>query len=1218
MQKSMARLGARPRILGGHPRTRKTLFWLVGIVVFIAVAGFLVAPPIVKWQAEKRLSALLHRVVTIESVSINPFALSAKAEGFRVSEREGSGAALRFASLYARLSYETLVRFAPVVAEARLESPYVHLVRTSERTYNFQDLVEEFGNRPKPETPEPDEPAQFSFNNLQLLDGKIEFDDRPKKQMHEVTGINIEVPVVSNFDSHVKVFVQPRFEAVVNGDPLRVTGETKPFDETYETRVTLNLTDVDLPRYLDYSPVPLPFTLESGKLDAALSATFKQLAARKSQLVLSGNTSVREFSLSDADGKPVLGFHQLGVVVNSLDVFGRKVDIARVGLELPAVDLRRERDGSLSLARLVPKMPKQDEARAGDKSEPPFAFEVGEIAITHGSITLEDLVPEKPFRRRLEKVELRVSRLASAENSRAAVELGFDSIPAGDNTASPAPARVDYTGEVQLTPMQVGGKLQILQIKLGDLYPYYEAAINTEVLDGTADVSAQFDISVKDGAPTGRVTDVAATVSGVHLQLPGAKGPFVEVTTLALEGGAVDLAEHRVTLGMILVDSPKYAIERDADGKLNVTHVLKPVPPGAAESPESKPWVVTLQRLKLERGGATFEDRTVKPAVKVALRNMTLTGEDLSTVEDSQGKFAFRAAVNRSGSLSLRGRVSPKLSGNMAVVATKIDLVPFDPYLQPHTKVDVASGNVSTRGSVAFSNDNALRASYKGELDVSGLALRHGNEGADLLTWESLRFAGVDAASEPLKVSIEEVALKDFSARLVLDENGELNLREIAQEGPPDVAPVVRKAPPQSKSTQTAEARPQNAEPRPTDLRRPVDWLRVGRVRLENGNVDFSDFFVKPSYRANLTDLDGTISTLTFEQAGDLQFTGKLNQAGALDIRGRVNPLAANVFLDIQAGARDIELPRLSPYSAKYLGYGIERGKLSVKVKYLLEERKLSAENNIYLDQLKLGEKVESPDAADLPLPLAVSLLQDRNGVIDVNLPIGGSLDDPEFSIGGIVMQVIGNIITKAVTAPFALLGSVAGAEGELDYLEFEPGSARLTATADKKLEALGKALADRPGLKLDVTGRADPATDREGLKRTAVESAVKRQKFEALREADKAPKSADEVVVDPKEYPGLLKQAYDDADIPGKPRNFLGFAKDVPVSEMEKLMLASASASDEDLRDLAIRRAQAAKDYLTGSAKIQAERVFIVSPKVERKDGKAAVKPTRVEFALR
>lgn len=780
--------------------------------------GFLVAPPIVKWQAEKRLAALLHRAVAIESVSINPFALSAKIDGLRVSERDGSGAALRFDSLYARLSYETLVRFAPVVAEARLEGPYLHLVRTPARAYNFQDLVDEFSARPASPTQEPEEPARFSLNNLQLLDGRIEFDDQAEKQKHEVTGINVEVPVLSNFESHVEVFVQPRLEAVVNGDPLRVTGATKPFHDTFETRVSLDLSDVDLPRYLEYSPVPLPFALTSGKLEAALSARFQQAAKNAARLVVSGNAAVREFALADAAGKPLLGFHQLGIVVNGLDVFGRKVDVARIGLEGPALDLRREKDGSLNLARLIPKLPAQDDSRPDEKAAAPFGFEIGEIAITSGKVTLADLVPDKPFRRQIEKLELRVRGLSSTENSRAGIEIGFESIASGNDAPSSGavPARADFAGEVQLAPTKVGGKLRVLQVRLADLYPYYEAAINAEVVDGTADVSAAFDISLDGGRPTGRVSGIAATLNELRLKLPDARAPFVEIESATLADGEADLAEHRVTLGKIEIDSPRYAIERDADGTLNATRLVKPAPAETELSPASAPWVVAVKQLKLERGRATFVDRTVKPSAKVVLGNMTLTGEDISTAPDSQGKVAFRTAVNRAGSLSLRGTVSPALSGKLTIAASRIDLVPFNPYLAPLMKVGLASGNVSTRGSLTLTGGNALRAAYKGDLRISGIAVQKGAQGGELLTWESLRFAGIDATSEPLRVSIDEVALVDFFARLVLDASGELNLREIAQGAPPaGVAAGVPEPTQQVKSTSTPGAKPQNAEPQP-------------------------------------------------------------------------------------------------------------------------------------------------------------------------------------------------------------------------------------------------------------------------------------------------------------------------------------------------------------------------------------------------------------------
>jgi hypothetical protein len=288
-----------------------------------------------------------------------------------------------------------------------------------------------------------------------------------------------------------------------------------------------------------------------------------------------------------------------------------------------------------------------------------------------------------------------------------------------------------------------------------------------------------------------------------------------------------------------------------------------------------------------------------------------------------------------------------------------------------------------------------------------------------------------------------------------------------------------------------------------------------------------------------------------------------------------------------------------------------------VNVEYHIENRKLAAKNNIYLDQLTFGEKVESPTATKLPVTLAVALLKDRNGVIDVNLPISGSLDDPQFSVIGIVFQVIGNLIVKAVTAPFALLGAMFGGGEELAYLEFAAGSAALDADDVGKLKSLSKALTDRPGLKLDVAGRVDPEVDREGLKRASIDRKVRTQKFNDLRREGKAPASADAVTVEAAEYEKYLRRAYGDEKFP-KPRNVIGIAKDLPVPEMETLMLTHAQVTDEDLRLLANARAQAAKDWIVDEGKMPAERVFLVAPKLSPEGIKDKGKPTRVDFGVK
>jgi hypothetical protein len=308
----------------------------------------------------------------------------------------------------------------------------------------------------------------------------------------------------------------------------------------------------------------------------------------------------------------------------------------------------------------------------------------------------------------------------------------------------------------------------------------------------------------------------------------------------------------------------------------------------------------------------------------------------------------------------------------------------------------------------------------------------------------------------------------------------------------------------------------------------------------------------------------------------------------------------------------------LSPYSVKYVGYGIEKGKLSMKVKYTIDDRKLTAENNIVLDQLTFGEKIEGPDAIKLPVLFAVALLKDRNGVIDVSLPITGSLDDPQFSVAGIVIRIIVNLIVKAVTAPFSLLAGLAGGAGvELSYLDFAPGRIALEPDTDKKLQTLAKALTDRPGLKLDLAGRVDREADRQALVRRALEQQVKAAKVKETVKTGAAASAIDDVVIAPQEYEKFLKLAFAASTVP-KPKLASGATKELKVEEIEQLMMADTQVGESELRQLANDRAQKAKDWLVEKGGITGERMFVVAPRLDAEGVKAGEKASRVDLSLK
>jgi hypothetical protein len=425
----------------------------------------------------------------------------------------------------------------------------------------------------------------------------------------------------------------------------------------------------------------------------------------------------------------------------------------------------------------------------------------------------------------------------------------------------------------------------------------------------------------------------------------------------------------------------------------------------------------------------------------------------------------------------------------------------------------------------AAADRTGLSGGFTGQVTVGDFYAVDKMNSADFLKWKSLYLARLDLRLNPDSVSIGEVALADFFARVIINREGKLNLLQIVRQS--EAAPV---APAVVAGGGKAVA------PVAATGKAPLP-VKIGKITLQGGDIRFSDNFIKPNYSANLKKIGGTISGLSSaaDSVATLELRGSYDNIAPLNVSGRLNPLSAVPYLDLQADIKGIEMTSLSPYSAKYAGYAIEKGKLSLFVKYKIENRQLVAENRVFLDQLTFGEAVESPDATKLPVTLAVALLKNLRGEIDINLPMAGSLDDPEFSVGGLVVKVIMNLLVKAVTSPFALLGSVFAGGEDLSQIEFDAGRAAITQASQQRLENLARALLDRPALRLEIEGHADSESDPEGLKRARLERKVRALKREELTKKAVESGSADAVEVSSKEYPVLLEQVYRPKSFPSR-----------------------------------------------------------------------------------
>jgi hypothetical protein len=411
----------------------------------------------------------------------------------------------------------------------------------------------------------------------------------------------------------------------------------------------------------------------------------------------------------------------------------------------------------------------------------------------------------------------------------------------------------------------------------------------------------------------------------------------------------------------------------------------------------------------------------------------------------------------------------------------------------------------------------------------------------------------------------------------------------------------------------------------PASSELPID-VRIGATRLSNGKVDFSDRFVRPNYSAALTELNGQLGAFRSDSRdmATLELRGRAAGTALLEISGQINPTARPLALDIRAKATDLELAPLSPYAGKYAGYAIERGKLSMDVAYKIDpDGKLNASNQVTLNQLTFGEKIASPEATKLPVLLAVALLKDRNGVIDINLPVSGSLNDPQFSVGGIIVKVILNLIAKALTSPFSLLAG--GGSDDLSLVEFTPGTATLSAGSGATIDKVAKALTDRPALKMTVTGASDPASEREAYQQALIDARlVAEQRREALRSGAAPAPAASGAASAPAAAPPLgaeernrlLKEVYKQTDIPNKPRNVLGFQKDIPPAEMEALLKTRLVVTEEAMRELALQRGIAVREALIAKG-LPSERLFLAAPKLRVSGEEDAKWTPRVQLSL-
>ena len=976
---------------------------------------------------------------------------------------------------------------------------------------------------------------------------------------------------------------------------------------------------------------------------------------------------IRRLALPDADGQRLLSFEHLRVALQLASIWRLGPSFGDILLEQPYVRAVMRRGGELNLADLGKGFPPSPPEAQKKPSQPPRLY-IRRLAVLAGTAVFEDHTRATPFRAEFKPIvfELRDFSTRSATGDGYALEA-----------ASPEGERLIWNGTVRLAPLASRGVFEVADLKARTVWNYLRDSLPFEIAAGTIGLKGDYELGGAPGPMTLAVDVHNTTVTGLGVRPKGGAENYIDVARIAVEETRCDLTKQSVNVAKVALSGGDIKVWLDEARRLNLLDLIGPAPApaeggAAADVPDAHPaqagsggaarasaWKLAVPDVRVEGFKVSAEDRGVSPAAELTLTPLNVHVTGFSTAPDNTLDVTVDSGLSPSGKIAARANVTPKsqtLNGQLE--ANDLPLTLLQPYLTHYTSMTLLKGTLGAKLDIKRGADGALVVG--GMTAVHELRTVDNQLKLDFIKWRDLRVTDLRYRSAPMSVRVGTVTALEPYVRMVIAPDRTINIKEVlTPAGAPRGKPSSGSAAPPTGQPATSQP-PTDQPPTPGDQPSAVSAaapratarsaskrdrkgaptaaapagpltpfpVSIGTVTLVEGSANYSDLWIKPSFAIGIQSLGGKITGLSSDpqSRAKVQLDGKVDRYAPWQVTGEVNLLSAALFTDLTMSFKDVDLTVVNPYSGHFVGYKIDKGKLSVDVHYKVEQRKLNADQHFVIDQLELGERVESPDAIHVPLKIAVALLKDRNGVIDLNLPMSGSLDDPKFRVGPILWQMFTNLLAKVATAPFALLGHLFGGGNEhMNIIEFDAGSAALEKPSQDQLASIAKAMKERPQLKLDVPMVFADNIDRPALAAASLRGELQAREL-ATREGRKHPDTAfDLALADPEKHFKLLLEQYQ-AEL-GKdkplPQSVVAVQQtkrnetppyDPAISELNAALIDHVQISDEALAALGKERAQAIEGALVSGGQVEPSRVFIVNAPPKPQSGDKV----KVELAVK
>ncbi|WP_339471742.1 DUF748 domain-containing protein [Pseudomonas sp. EL_65y_Pfl1_R83] len=895
-------------------------------------------------------------------------------------------------------------------------------------------------------------------------------------------------------------------------------------------------------------------------------------------------------------GNEQVGFERLYANLQIDSLWTRALHLADVQLDKPKTELLFDKSGKLNLAQLF-KLPASEPAPA-DPDAKPFPLRVDGIKLSSGYVHFQDLRPSEPIEFLYDSLDFELKNLSTLPEDNADMTLV---------AAGPDGGRIDWKGSFSLVPITSEGTLKVTDGKMKAWWPYVRDALPLVLEDGVLNFSTEYTFSLAKETEL-NLTNTAASIAPFAIKAPDGR-PLVRLERLDVIESTVDLAKQQVIVGKIRSNKLETWAALEADGQLDWQKLFASQPskpakapepvsaPATADSPKaepaapSKPWQVLLKDVQLRNYQVHLADRQAKPAVALELGPLNVDVQNFDSLNQNPFTLKLDTGLGKQGKIQATGEVNLNpVSAKLKVNTQDIDLRVAQSYISPFIRLELRSGMLSSNLDVNLKGTAPLKLQVTGRAQVDQLHTLDTLKTRDFLKWQRLVLEGVNYQHGD-SLSIDKVNLQQPYARFMINDDRTTNIDDLLIPQPAD-------------SGAKSAAKPASKD-------KPLG-IRIGQIAINDGSANFADFSLTPNFATAIQQLNGQIGTIDSRQAkpASVDIKGKVDRYAPVTIKGSVNPFDPMAALDIATSFKRVELTNLTPYSGKFAGFRIRKGRLNLDLHYVITKGQLKAENKVVVEQLQLGEKVDSTDAVDLPIRLAIALLKDTNGKITIELPVTGDLNNPQFSVMPIVWQTLRNLVARAATAPFKFIGGLVtgGGSEDLGNVSFGPGSSELNKDAEGALNTLAKALKERPALRLEIEGTAAASSDGPFLAAQRLEREYQYNYYKMLqRRGDKVPAQASLLEVPESEKAPLLEGIYRTRLKQQPPAEWKDLSRDERTAKLKDGVIKFWSGSDVLLRQLGQDRASTIKDYLVDKGQLEDDRVYFIDANLGQaeKDGR-------------